>query len=63
MSVLSNDHLWKFTEFLENKRFFFDKIKILESLSEQYIDEAYATISKWNGYAPTPLIELNKLSK
>ncbi len=63
MSVLSNDHLWKFTEFLENKRFFFDKIKILESLSEQYIDEAYATISKWNGYSPTPLIELNKLSK
>ena len=63
MPVLSNGHVWKLTEFLENKRFFFNKDKILKSLSEEYIDEAYVTISKWNNYESTPLIELNKLSR
>ena len=63
MPVLSNGHVWKFTELLENKRFFFNKDKILKSLSEEYIDEAYVAISKWNNYEPTPLIELNKLSR
>ena len=55
MPVLSNGHVWKLTEFLENKRFFFNKDKILKSLSEEYIDEAYVTISKWNNYESTPL--------
>ena len=39
------------------------KIKILSSLSKNEIDDAYSTISKWKGYTPTPLLELNKLSK
>ena len=63
MTILSNGHLWKHTEFIENKNFSFDKNKILSSLSKKDIDEAYSSISNWNNYTPTPLIELNKLSK
>ena len=63
MSILSNGHLWKLTEFLENQKFSFDKNQILNSLSKEDIDDAYTKISNWKGYSPTPLVELNKLSK
>ena len=63
MTILSNGHQWKFSEFLNNKNYLFDKKKILSSLSEKEIDNAYSSISKWEGYNPTPLISLNKLSK
>ena len=63
MTILSNGHLWKHSEFIENKNFSFDKNKILNSLSTKDIDEAYSSISGWQGYSPTPLIELNKLSE
>jgi diaminopropionate ammonia-lyase len=63
MSILSNGHKWKFSEFINNKNYSFDKKQILNSLSEKEIDDAYSSISKWGGYAPTPLISLNKLSK
>ena len=63
MKILSNGHLWKHSEFIENKNFSFDKNKILNSLSTKDIDEAYSRISGWQGYSPTPLIELNKLSE
>ena len=63
MTILSNGHLWKHSEFIENKKFSFDKNKILKSLSIKDIDEAYLSISNWEGYSPTPLLELDKLSK
>ena len=63
MTILSNGHLWKYSEFIENKNFSFNKEKILDSLSKKDIDDAYLSISNWKGYSPTPLIELNKLSK
>jgi diaminopropionate ammonia-lyase len=63
MTILSNGHLWKHSEFIENKNFSFNKNKILNSLSTKDIDEAYSSISDWEGYSPTPLIELDKLSK
>ena len=63
MTILSNGHLWKHSEFIENKNYSFDKGKILNSLSKRDIDDAYKSISNWEGYSPTPLIELNKLSK
>ena len=63
MTILTNGHQWKFTEFLENKNYFFNNQKILKSLSEKEIDDAYSSISKWEGYSPTPLLSLNKLSK
>ena len=63
MTILSNGHLWKYTEFIENKNFSFDRNQIFDSLSKIEIDNAYSTISNWQGYSPTPLLELNKLSK
>ena len=63
MVISSNGDLWKHTEFIENKNFSFNKTKILNSLSEKDIDEAYSNISNWEGYSPTPLVELSKLSK
>jgi diaminopropionate ammonia-lyase len=63
MTILSNGHLWKHSEFIENKNFSFNKNKILSSLSKKDIDDAYLSISSWEGYSPTPLIELDKLSK
>ena len=63
MTILSNGHLWKHSEFIENKKFSFNKKKILDLLSKKDIDDAYFRISSWDGYSPTPLIELNKLSK
>ena len=63
MTILSNGHQWKYTEFLKNKNFSFDRNEILNLLSKKDIDDAYSSISNWEGYLPTPLIELNKLSK
>ena len=63
MSVISNGHIWKFTTFHENKEYSFDKNKILKQLPKDDIDNAYQTVSNWQGYQSTPLLELNKLSK
>ena len=63
MTIISNGHLWKHTELIENKNFCFDKDKILNLLSKKDIDEAYSGISNWKGYSKTPLLELNKLTK
>ena len=63
MAILSNGHQWKYTEFSDNKNYTFNKEKILSSLTLKDIDDAYISISKWKGYAPTPLLSLNKLSK
>jgi diaminopropionate ammonia-lyase len=51
MTILSNGHQWKFSEFLDNKDYSFSKKNILSSLSEKEIDDAYSSISKWEGYA------------
>ena len=62
MTILSNGHLWKYSEFIANKNYSFEKEQILKSLSKKEIDDAYSSIKEWNGYSPTPLINLNKLS-
>ena len=62
MTILSNGHLWKYSEFITNKNYSFEKEQILKSLSKKEIDDAYLSIKEWNGYSPTPLINLNKLS-
>ncbi|MDC1139638.1 diaminopropionate ammonia-lyase [Candidatus Pelagibacter sp.] len=60
-SILQKD-LWSITSFLENKEYNFNKENILTHLPEKFIDEAIEAISSWDNYAPTPLIELNKLN-
>ena len=63
MTILSNGYQWKFSAFLDNKNYYFNKQQILNSLSKKEIDDAYSSISQWEGYSPTPLVSLNKLSK
>jgi diaminopropionate ammonia-lyase len=63
MKTIFQKNIWSITSFLENKNYSFNKNHILNSLSEKDIDEAYSSISSWKGYSPTPLIELDKLSK
>ena len=63
MTILSNGHQWKYSEFTDNKNYSFNKNEILNVLAKQDMDEAYQIISGWDNYSPTPLISLNKLSK
>jgi len=60
---ISNGQLWKYSSFIENKNYSFNKEEILKNITKEQIDEAYLTISKWDSYYPTPLLLLNKLSK
>ena len=60
---ISNGQLWKYSSFIENKNYSFNKEEILKNITKEQIDEAYLTISKWDSYGPTPLLLLNKLSK
>ena len=60
---ISNGQLWKYSSFIENKNYSFNKEEILNYITKKQIDEAYSTISKWESYEPTPLLLLNKLSK
>ena len=62
MTILSNGHLWNYSEFIENNNYSFNKKQILDTLSKDDIDKAYLSISNWEGYSQTPLIKLNKLS-
>jgi len=52
----------KFTKFINNENFEFDRSKILKILNSDLLEDAYKTISKWQKYRPTPLESLNKLS-
>ena len=60
---ISNGQLWKYSSFIENINYSFSRDEILKNITKEQIDEAYLTISKWDGYSPTPLLKLNKLSK
>ena len=63
MSIKSEVLKWKYSKFLENSNYKFNKNNILKILSKNDIDDAFKTISKWKGYHPTPLVSLNKLSE
>ena len=40
MTILSNGHQWKYTEFTDNKNYSFNKKEILNSLTSEEIDDA-----------------------
>ena len=54
---------WSHSKFISNQKYNFSREEILKVLPKSFIDDAYASISSWDGYKPTPLIDLNKLSK
>ncbi len=53
----------KFTKFINNENFEFNRSQILKILNSDLLDDAYKTISKWQKYQPTPLESLSKLCK
>ncbi len=53
----------KYSSFIKNKNYSFSREKILNVLDKSIIDKAYNIISNWETYTPTPLLNLNKLSK
>ena len=44
MTILTNGHQWKYSEFIENKNYSFDKNQILNSLSEKKIDDNHLSL-------------------
>ena len=62
MKTIIGNSSWTISSLVENKNYKFDKEKILNSIPEEFIDEAIESISKWETYAPTPLLKLNKLN-
>ena len=54
---------WKYSKFLFNKKHKFSRDYILRCLPSDLLRDSYRTISKWKGYSPTPLLNLNKLNK
>ena len=62
MNSISNIRSWKYSNFIENKYFKFNRNQIFNVLSKSEIDDAYKIISNWENYSPTPLEDLNKLS-
>ena len=51
------------TNHLFNKKHKFSRDYILRCLPSDLLRDSYRTISKWKGYSPTPLLNLNKLNK
>ncbi len=52
---------WKFTKFLINKSFKFNRNNILSDIPSNMLRDAYKTISNWKNYNVTPLLKLDKL--
>ncbi len=53
----------KFSKFITNFNYNFERKKILKVLSNEFLEKSFNTISNWKNYNPTPLTNLNKLSK
>ena len=60
---IKNSHIYNHSSFIKNNNYRFNRDEILEVLPKVEIDNAYNIISKWDNYKPTPLLNLNKLSK
>jgi len=54
---------WKYTKFLSNKNYSFNRNYILNIISSKIITDAFNSISKWKYYKKTPLLKLEKLNK
>tara|TARA_Y100001970_G_scaffold139225_1_gene171278 strand:+ start:427 stop:1545 length:1119 start_codon:yes stop_codon:yes gene_type:complete len=61
--MLNKSKNWKYSNLIDNKNYNFQRDIILNILSNQFIDKAFNTISSWDNYSQTPLLNLNKLEK
>ena len=44
----------KFTKFINNENFEFNRLKILKIIDSDLLEDAYKTISRWQKYQSTP---------
>ena len=54
---------WKLSSYIFNKNYNFNRQKILNVCGEENVNDANNVISNWENYRPTPLLNLEKLSK
>ena len=54
---------YKYSKFILNKNYRFSRDYVLKYLPSNLLIESYKSISKWKGYYPTPLLNLDKLNK
>jgi len=60
---LNNISKWKYSNFLINKSYNFDRKKILKLIPSNLLFNSNKTISSWKNYKKTPLLKLEKLNK
>ena len=60
---LNNISKWKYSNFLSNKSYNFDRKKILKLIPSKLLLNSNKTISSWKNYKKTPLLKLEKLNK
>ena len=63
MRKISKKKNWKYSKFISNKNFNFDRKYVLKFVSKKLLNDSYKTISKWKNYKRTPLLSLEKLNK
>ena len=60
---LNNISKWKYSNFLINKSYNFDRKRILKLIPSNLLLNSNKTISNWKNYKKTPLINLEKLNQ
>ena len=60
---LKNISKWKYSNFLINKSYNFDRKRILNLIPSNLLLDSNKTISNWKNYKKTPLLKLEKLNK
>ena len=63
MRKISKNKNWKYSKFISNRNFNFDRKYVLKFVSKKLLNDSYKTISKWKNYKRTPLLSLEKLNK
>ena len=54
---------WSHTKFLKNNNYSFKRRNILKYFPSSLLSNAFRTISSWNNYRATPLLQLDKLKE
>ena len=63
MKSLKSIKNWSHTKFLKNKNYSFKRQNVLKYFPSSLLSNAFRTISSWNNYKATPLLQLNKLKE
>ena len=59
----SEEYGWKLSNLISNSNYKFDREEIINICGKENLVDALQVISNWENYIPTPLINLDELSK